>query len=205
VRANIIFRLIGGILLVSEGALLACGDEGANGGDTDPPATPGSSSGTPSVGDAGPGVTGGGGTITGSVNNDPAFATVSVAYLIGASDSPADTTVVYVFSKAVGCNDISAVGWDTRVPQDAQFVELKMNGTTAPATFTVVTRLSTAPGEANTNYTMAVKEQVASGGSVTLATLVPKTSASGSFAVTFQAGKLDGAFDAVWCEKGVEP
>ena len=149
----------------------------------------------------------GSGTISGAVNG-ASFTSVATSYVLGAPDDAA-TTVVYLFSKAVACSDLTAPGWDTRIANGTQFVELKMFGTT-PATYKVVTTLTPAPGEASVNYTLSATtgtpaEQSGGGGTVTLNDVQPSTSASGSFALVFGTSHLDGAFESAFCAGGHEP
>ena len=114
-----------------------------------------------------------------------------------------------MFNKAVACADIQAVGWDTRIPNDTQVLEMVMYGT-APATFTVTTSLTPAPGEARVNHTFSrttgtPAEQFASGGTVTLVQRVAATRAAGTFSLLFGANTMTGNFDAGFCTGGVEP
>ena len=182
------------------------GTGGAGGG------TGGAGGGTGGVGGGVGGGTGGGssgpGAVTGSVNGATPFGAVSNAYWIGAPDSAA-STVVYLFNKNVACADIQALGWDTRIPNDTQILEMVMYGT-APATFTVTSSLTPAPGEARVNHTFSRTvgtpiEQFASGGTVTLAQRIAVTKATGTFSLLFGANSMTGSFDAGYCAGGVEP
>ena len=150
-------------------------------------------------------------TVMGSADGTP-FTTAAMAILLGSPDS-ATSTVVYVFSKPVMCSDLATPGWDKRITNATQFLELKMEGL-APATFNVVTTPTPAPGEATVNYTLSTTtgvpvETVGSGGTVTLTKLTAMTGASGSFAIKFanDAGTntLTGTYDAVFCPGGHEP
>ena len=157
--------------------------------------------------DGGPASGAGTGTISGAVNG-ASFTNVATSYVLGAPDDAA-TTVVYLFSKPVACSDLAAPGWDTRIANGTQFVELKMFGTT-PATYKVVTTLTPAPGEASVNYTLSATsgtpaEQSGGGGTITLKDVKPTTSASGSFALVFGASHLDGTFESAFCAGGHEP
>ncbi|MDB4993558.1 MAG: hypothetical protein JWM74_990 [Myxococcaceae bacterium] len=150
---------------------------------------------------------GGAGTVSGSVDGTP-FTTVTTSYLIGAPDS-AETTVVFVFSKPVKCSDLATPGWDQRIADGTQLLEMKIFGKD-PGAFKAVTTVTPAPGEASVNYTLSStagtpKETGSSGGSVTLEALAASTSAQGRFSLQFGASKLDGTFDAVFCPGGHEP
>ncbi|MGH7284273.1 MAG: hypothetical protein ACRELY_22325 [Polyangiaceae bacterium] len=150
---------------------------------------------------------GGGGTISGSPGGSP-FSSVATSYVIGAPDDQA-TTVVFVFSKPVACADLGNPGWDQRITDGTQILELKAFGT-SPADFNVVTTLTPAPGEASVNYTLSSttgtpNEIGASGGTLTLSTLSAGATATGSFALMFGADHLTGTFDAIYCPGGHEP
>jgi hypothetical protein len=133
--------------------------------------------------------------------------TATTEVWIGAPDDPT-TTVIYAFSKSVPCSLLSAHGWDAKLASGTQLVELKTFGLTAQL-YNVVTTKTPAPGEAAVNYTFSVAanatETSASGGTVTLSALNSKKNATGSYALSFGATKLDGAFDAAYCAGGVEP
>jgi hypothetical protein len=100
-------------------------------------------------------------------------------------------------------------GWDTRITNGTSVLEMKSFGT-KPGSYTVVTTLTPAPGEASVNYTLSStmgtpKEDGSTKGTVTLTTLTPSTSAKVSFTLTFASGPLSGTFDAVYCPGGHEP
>ena len=198
-------------------ALAACGSSSASGSMADGGATStadaavgpgdasagGSADAGTAIGDAGSG----GATIDGSVGGTP-FGGASTALWIGAADDPA-TTVVYVFSRPVVCGELATPGWDARITNGTQVLEMKMFGV-APGTFQVVTTQTPAPGEAAVNYTLSSttgtpSERVASGGTVMLASLTAGARAKGAFAVGFATSRLDGTFDAPFCAGGHEP
>lgn len=150
---------------------------------------------------------GGTGTVSGSADGAP-FGSVATSYVIGAPDS-ASTTVVFVFSKPVACADLGSPGWDRRITDATQFLEIKFFGT-APGTFRAVTTVTPAPGEASVNYTLSStsstpREIGSSGGAATLGALVPNASATGSFSLEFDTNRLNGTFSAVFCPGGHEP
>lgn len=145
--------------------------------------------------------------ISGSATGTP-FSAVAGAIWIGAPDDPT-TTVVFLFSQSTSCASIAAVGWDTRITNGTQVLEMKEFGT-SPGTYSVVTTLTPAPGEASVNYTLSATsgtpaETISSGGSVTLAALNTNNDATGSFALMFTTRGLDGTFNANFCPDGVEP
>ncbi len=150
---------------------------------------------------------GGSGSISGSADGSP-FTTVATSYVIGAPDSTA-TTVVFVFSKPVTCAELGQSGWDRRIANAAQFLEIKFFGN-APGTFTAVTTVTPAPGEASVNYTLSStsgtpNEIGSSGGTATLMSITSGASATGSFVLKFGTNALNGAFNAVFCPGGHEP
>ncbi len=149
----------------------------------------------------------GGTSITGSADGSP-FTTANMALWLGAPDDPA-TSVVYVFSKPVKCSDLGSPGWDTRITNGTQFLEMKMLGTT-PRTYKVTTSKTPAVGEAVVNYTLSSTsgtpvETAGTGGAVTLMTVNAKANVTGSFALKFGAHDLTGTYDATYCPGGNEP
>ena len=183
------------------GAAASASDAGSAGNDAATPDAPDSAL-SPPLPDGG-----GAGSVSGSADGTP-FATVATSYLAGAPDDPS-TTVVFVFSKPVSCSELSSPGWDTRITNGTQFLEMKMFGQ-SPGAFTAVTTTTPAPGEASVNYTLSVmtgapKESGSSGGTVTLTSLVASASAGGSFALDFGTNKLSGTFSAIFCPGGHEP
>jgi hypothetical protein len=157
--------------------------------------------------DSGGGDAGGSNTITGTADGTP-FTTVATSLWIGAPDDPA-TTVVYVFSKPVKCSDISSPGWDTRITNATQFLEMKMFGTKV-ATYKVTTSKTPAAGDASVNYTLSTTtgtpaETVGNSGTVTLATITAKTNVTGNFALKFGTHDVSGTYDATFCAAGTEP
>jgi hypothetical protein len=143
------------------------------------------------------------------VNGTTPFGAVVTALWIGAPDSAA-TTVVYEFSKSVTCSQLQTAGWDTRITNDTQVLELKMFGTTAPKTFTVTTSVTPAPGEASVSHTFSSTTSVptevsASNGTVTLDSRIASTLATGTFSIHFGANAMSGSFDATFCPGGKEP
>ena len=146
-------------------------------------------------------------TVSGSADGTP-FTSATTSLWIGSPDA-ADTTVVYVFSKPVACSELATQGWDKRITDATQFLEMKMFGT-SPQAFKVTSSLTPAPGEASVNYTLSSKattpsESSGTGGSVTLTEVVAKTHATGTFALDFGSNKLSGTYDAVYCPGGHEP
>jgi len=148
----------------------------------------------------------GSGTVSGAAEGHT-FDAVASARWIGSPDS-GDTTVVYLFSQPTACADLCSTGWDARVQDQNQIVELKLFGT-APGSFTVVTTATPAPGEASVNTTFVSSgnpnEQSASGGTVELGTLIASQAAQGSFSLELGADTLSGDFDAAFCPGGHEP
>lgn len=149
-----------------------------------------------------------GNTIAGMARTSP-FTSVATSLWIGMADDPA-TTVVYVFDRATSCADLATPGWDARITDGTQVLEMKMLGTT-PRAYTVVSGPLPGPGEASVNYTLSSRrgtpvETSSRGGAVTLAALSAGARATGRFALTFPGGgTLDGTFDAIWCAGGHEP
>jgi hypothetical protein len=188
------------------------GGSGGAGGQAGMGGAGGSSGAGGSGGSGGVGGSGGSGgasgnSISGMIGSTP-FNSVSAALWIGAPDS-ASTTVVYLFDHPVQCSELASPGWDGRITNGTQVLEMKMIGTTVRA-YTVTTSATPAPGEASVNYTLSSQtgtpaEMISNGGTVTLSTLTPTTTATGSFNITFSSGSLMGTFAAAYCPGGHEP
>lgn len=150
----------------------------------------------------------GSGTIAGAYAGR-SFDSVGASYRIGRPDDPERTVVIYVFDVEVACDEISAPGWDARIGDGVQSLELKLVGTT-PAQFAVSTAPTPAQGQAAVNYTATSTTQTpaevgASGGTVSLEGVADGT-ARGSFALIFGGhDMLTGSFDAARCAGGTEP
>ncbi|GEM_PF-3430142 len=150
-------------------------------------------------------------SITGMVGGTM-FTNAMSVYWIGSPDSPTTDTVIYLFDHAVGCEQIINAGWDAGLAAGTQILELKMVGK-APSTYGETTAAThvPAPGESASSYTIAAAgamDMIASGGSVTLASLGMSATgnfAVGTFHVTFGSGALDGTYTAPFCQKGREP
>jgi hypothetical protein len=179
-------------------ASVACSSAKSGGTDTD--AGSGSSSGGVVDG-------GGSGTIAGEAV-DASFTHAAGSLWIGAPDDPM-TTVVYIFSNPIKCSELAMPGWDQRITDRTQILEMKAFGTT-PGMFTVVTTVTPAPGEAVVNYTLSSTagtpaEQVGSGGTITIVAFSGHTDVTGNFNLQFGNGMLTGSFDAAYCPGGHEP
>ena len=148
------------------------------------------------------------GSVMGGVNGGT-FNKASSSLWIGSPDDPA-TTVVYVFDNPVKCSDIKLMGWDKRIPDATQVLEMKMFGTT-PLTYNVTASMTPAPGEASVNYTLSSQagtpmETFGAGGTVVLTTRTAMMSATGSFMIDFGGGDmLKGTYNATYCPGGHEP
>ena len=129
--------------------------------------------------------------------------------------------VVYLFNAVFQCHDaminFDQMSWDTNLPENTQFLEIKMFGPvpptappTMPGQFQVSGSLTPAPGEASTNQSVthagaASVESSAAGGNVTLTDIVARSSAMGTFALKFPGDQLAGSFYTQSCDVGVEP
>jgi hypothetical protein len=194
---------------VAAAALMACGGTSAtNTGTPNSDAAAADAAGdSASIIDGGSSADAGPSTISGSADGTP-FTNVASSYWIGAPDDPT-TTVVFVFSKPTACKDLSPPGWDKRITDGTQFLEMKMFGLT-PATYNVTTSLTPAPGEASVNYTLSSQsstpaESGSSAGTVTLSTITAKKNVTGNFALKFSSNSVAGTYDAMYCPGGNEP
>jgi hypothetical protein len=185
-------------------ALAGCGSGFPSSGGPSDAGSPGADAGHPTVDAGSPAATS---TVSGSVKSMP-FSVAATSLWLGNPDDPA-SVVVYVFSKPVTCSDITSMGWDTRITDATQALEMKLIGTT-PATYPVATGPNVGQGEASVNYTLTSTshtpmEQISSGGSVVLSTVVPMSHVTGSFSLNFATESLTGTFNATYCPGGSEP
>ena len=148
-------------------------------------------------------------TITGMVGGTP-FTSVNAAYWIGKPDRPGTDTVIYVFDRAVLCNQMTLAGWDGALPAGTQILEMKMAGTTL-ANYPNGAAANPAAGQSYSGYTVAMPnagDTPANSGFVTLTKLDAPTStgfASGAFHLIIPGGSLDGTYAAGYCATGREP
>jgi hypothetical protein len=151
---------------------------------------------------------GGTGKIDGTLDGR-AYARVAAAYVIGQPDDPDRTVVVYLLDNPIACGELAAPGWDERVTDGTQSLELKLIGQ-APGQYPVPADGRPSSGESTDNYTLtstagAPAEVSANAGAVTLDSYEADASAVGSFDLTFGDGSLSGTFSATWCADGHEP
>lgn len=157
---------------------------------------------------AGDTAAGGSGTISGSFDGR-AFDTVGASWRIGEPDDPAQTMVVFVFDHPIACADLADPGWDTRITDGTQAVEMKVVGTTA-GDYPLAAGRTPAPGESDVNYTLSSttgtpQETSADSGDVAVDS-VAGDGATGSFDLLFPSGDtLTGTFVAEPCPQGNEP
>ncbi|MCB9679839.1 MAG: hypothetical protein H6733_00080 [Alphaproteobacteria bacterium] len=148
------------------------------------------------------------GTITGSFDGLP-FDHLGAAWRLGSPDDPTNTLVVVLLDHDVACAELADPGWDARVPDGSQALEIKVIGH-APGTYPLATTRTAGPGESDVNYTLTSTtgtpaETSADTGSVTL-TATDAGAAAGSFELVFPTGDaLSGTFDAAPCDGGSEP
>lgn len=150
----------------------------------------------------------GSGTIDGTFDGR-AFDTVAASWRIGEPDDPDQTMVVFVFDNPISCADIADAGWDTRITDQTQAVEIKVIGTSA-GDYPLATGRTPGPGESDVNYTLSATtgtpgETSADSGDVLIDT-AEAGAATGSFDLTFPSGdNLVGTFNASPCAQGNEP
>jgi len=150
----------------------------------------------------------GSGTIAGSFDGRT-FDTVAASWRIGEPDDPDQTMVVFVFDNPISCADIADAGWDTRITDQTQAIEIKVVGTTA-GDYPLATGRTPGPGESDVNYTLSSTtdtpgETSADSGDVVIDS-ADAGAATGSFDLTFPSGDtLVGTFNASPCAQGNEP
>jgi hypothetical protein len=167
--------------------------------------------------------------VTGSADGIRPFSGVASAWWIERPDArstggPIASTVVYLFSKPVGCDKLTVPKWDeTGEPGDTLNLEIEMawSGASPPTAPPAVFYPAVAPGSAAVPPpgTAAVFYQVtpmqppgapseltASAGTVTLGAMVSGARVAGTFDASFAKGNsLAGRFDAAFCPGGREP
>ena len=148
----------------------------------------------------------GSGGVTGSADGRPF--TNAAAFLIENPDLES-TTVLYLFSKPVSCLDLSFSEWDRRLARGTNFLELKIFGR-AQRPLPVVMTGTPGPGEAVARYARSAapetsNETRATGGTITLAMFLPRSSATVSFSLAFEKNRLNGNVTAAFCPGGHEP
>lgn len=152
--------------------------------------------------------TAGAGTIAGSFDGRT-FDTVGTSLRICEPDDPEQTMVIFVFDNPISCADIAEAGWDTRVTNQTQAVEIKVVGKTA-GNYPLTTGRTPGPGESDVNYTLSSTtgtpaETSADSGNIVINSANADT-ATGSFDLTFPSGDtLVGTFNASPCAQGNEP
>ena len=167
----------------------------------------GTSAGGTSAGGTSAGGNAAGTMISGTFMGMP-FTTSPTSLWIGMPDSN-QTEVMYVFENPVDCATLGAPGWDAKIPNNTQVLEMKVFGT-APATFNVVKSATPKAGDASVNHSLSKTtppsvESPGSGGTVTVTNITAGKNITGAFAVQFGADMLTGTFDATYCPGGVEP
>jgi hypothetical protein len=148
-----------------------------------------------------------GGTVSGSADGRD-FGPVATAFVIESPDSNA-ATVVYLFSKAVRCLDLSFSQWDQALDPNTMVLELDIVGK-APGSYLAVDTSAPSAREAVVRVARASArggrgESRASGGWLTVDALSPGGPARGSFALTFGSRPMSGSFNAAFCPEGHEP
>lgn len=150
----------------------------------------------------------GSGTVSGSFDGR-AFDTVGASWRIGEPDDPDQTMVVYVFDNPISCADIADAGWDTRITDQTQAIEIKVVGTTT-GDYPLAAGRTPGPGESDVNYTLSSTsgtpgETSADSGDVAIDS-ADAGAATGSFDLAFPSGDtLAGTFNASACAQGNEP
>jgi hypothetical protein len=135
----------------------------------------------------------GSGTVSGTIMGT-AWTMVRSAYWIGTPAPP--NVFVFLFESSTSCSSITNPNWD-KVIGNEQLLEIELHQMTSK-TFQV-------PGDAGIAYLRGSYNPSAEAGTVTVASIVPMTSLSGSFDARFAGERLQGTFEAAYCAAGVEP
>jgi hypothetical protein len=134
----------------------------------------------------------------------------SVTSIAVAGDGAADRTIVYLFSRAMTCMDLSFTGWDERIAEGTVVLALELRKPRR-GDLVVVPADAQAAGEASARLTRSSrakgggKEADAERGTVTLRALPVDGSVAGRFAIWFGQDRLSGDFSATFCPAGHEP
>ena len=183
-RANIVWFIA--LLMLSSG----CGQNdqatvGSNGQPTPAPASP---TGT--------------GMVEGVVDGVPAFGSVKNALWIGDANLSI-TTVLYIFSKPVNCDEIAEAGWDTRIPAGSQVLNVHILGTSEGA---YELSGNIAPrGKLAYRVVEKTLTKQATSGFIHLTAINNGKDVTGDFDAMFDSSPMRGTFDAAYCADGVEP
>ncbi|MBI5532137.1 MAG: hypothetical protein HY898_05460 [Deltaproteobacteria bacterium] len=165
-------------MLAAAVSLAACGSDQGTG------TTPGSSD----------------GTISGSVQG-AGWTSLQSALWISKAGAP--TAVVFLFEAKAACADISAPNWDKNLGA-SKLLEIQTVDS-APRTYSVSNDPDSGARTATVAYLYGNYNPNADSGSVTIESVIPGRSLSGSFDVGFGTDGLKGAFKAAYCAGGVEP
>jgi hypothetical protein len=147
-------------------------------------------------------------TISGSVLTEN-WSTVANALWIDHGDA-STVQVFFVFEKPMACAGIQIPGWD-KAAGLGQVLEIGLDGLAAGKTYSLAFDPDAGIHPADANYLSAIDPNVnptAESGSVTITSIVPSSTVSGSFNAIFPAlyaGTLTGTFKAVYCPGGSEP
>jgi hypothetical protein len=146
-------------------------------------------------------------SIAGSAGGTP-FSQIAAAFVIENPESDL-ATVIYLLSKPVRCIDLSFAGWDRTITGGTLVLELKLLGK-SPGTYLAVPSPTLFPGEGAAEWMRTSSdpppiEVRSQGGEITVDSLDPRGSTTGSFTLEFGKDRLKGNFNAAFCTNGHEP
>jgi len=191
----------GGLVNVGGGGAPAIGSGGVNvgagglGSGGVPQGAGGSNTGGTAAGTCGTGASGGT-NVTGSLGTTPLNPIVTA--LVSANAGLGET-IIYMFTSAVTCAQISTPGWLPSIAASTQVVEMVIvPATSTPGTFPVP--------NSEVNYAnggqLSLFETSANSGSITVTQISPGGVIEGSVSASYTGGSISGTFHAEFCATG---
>jgi len=155
----------------------------------------GSNTGGTAAGTGGTGASGGT-NVTGSLGTTPLNPIVTA--LVSANAGLGET-IIYMFTSAVTCAQISTPGWLPSIAASTQVVEMVIvPATSTPGTFPVP--------NSEVNYAnggqLSLFETSANSGSITVTQISPSGVIEGSVSASYTGGSISGTFHAEFCATG---
>src|SRR5207237_5708899 len=135
------------------------------------------------------------------------FPTVRNAWWLG--NAGGSYTGVAIFGTPVACTDLSPSSWDTRIPNNTQFIFILTGGQT-PGAYPAGPSDTPASGQAFVKYNFShagsnPDHWESASGTVTLQTIVGGVDVAGTFTAHYGGSTLSGAFDAAYRATGHQP
>jgi hypothetical protein len=136
------------------------------------------------------------GTVAGMVMGTK-WTSVSSAFWIGKPGAGSPPGIFFLFESPTNCSAISLYNWD-KVIGNEQVLEFGVKEVAAK-TFSITAR------EASAAYLHKDFNPDADDGTVTITSVMPNVSLTGTYDLKFGTDSLKGSFEAAYCANGVEP